>query len=175
MTKAKAEEASTEPEVVEKIVEVEKPLALEEKSPEELEKLQSDIESQKIQNHLKDEEAKIKAMACPCGKKLGLKPEKYMKTGNLPEEIECKKCEKLLTVSIIYNDDPETSTAEITIKPGNYAWEVKLPSQWTDKHVVRWAEEEMEKLHGNRSSLSINEQKLLRVLYLGLKKQKLVK
>lgn len=170
------EEVSQEPEVVEKIVEVEKPLALADKSPEELEKLQSDIESQKIQNHLADEEAKIKAMACPlCGRKLGLKPEKYMKTGNLPEEIECKKCEKLLTVSVIYKDDPETSTAEITIKPGNYAWEVKLPSQWTDKHVIRWAEEEMAKLSANRTSLSINEQKLLRVLYLGLKKQKLVK
>ncbi|MDY9922788.1 hypothetical protein [Methanobacterium sp.] len=175
---AKNDETTSEEssEVVIKEVEVEKPLDLAEKSPEELENLQSEIESQKIQNHLQDEEARIKAMVCPlCGRKLGLKPDKYMKTGNIPEEIECKKCEKLLTVSVIYNDDPETTDAEITIKPGNYVWETKLPSQWTDKHVTRWAEEEMKKLPENRSSLSINEQKLFRLLYLGLKKQKLVK
>jgi len=157
-------------------VEIEKPLNLSEKSPEELEDLQSKIESQKIENHLQEEEKRIKAMECPlCGRKLGLKPAKYMKTGNIPEEIECKKCEKLLTVSIIYKDDPETTNAEINIKPGNYAWETKLPVQWTDKHVTRWAEEEMLKIKENRSTLSINEQKLFRLLYLGLKKQKIIK
>lgn len=171
--KAKPEES---PEVVEKIVEVEKPLDLTEKSPQELAELEAKIESQKIQNHLTEQEKQIKAVACPvCNRKLGLKPADYMKTGNLPEEIECKGCEKLLRVFINYRDDPQTSDADISVKSGGYVWETKIPPQWEDKHVVRWAEEEMEKLKENRSTLSINEQKLFRLLYLGLKKQKIIK
>jgi hypothetical protein len=46
---------------------------------------------------------------------------------------------------------------------------------WTDKHVKRWAEEEMQAIKENRSTLKMNEQKLFRMQYLGLKKQKIVR
>ncbi len=171
-TKNKEEE--TPPEMV--VKEVEKPLDLAEKSPKELEELQSKIESQKIENHLKEEEKRIKATTCPvCNRNLKLKPEKYMQTGNTPEEKECPGCEKLLRVFIDYKDNPETSTAEISVKSGGYVWETKIPGQWKEKHVKRWAEEEMSRILENKSSLSIEEQKLFRLVYLGLKKQKIVK
>lgn len=174
--KPKAEKVQSEPKVVEVIKEVEKPLNLAEKSPTELAKLEEQIEAQKINNHLKSEKKRIEKVKCPvCNTNLKLDPEKYMKQGTIKEDIECKKCEKLITVTIGYDSDPASSTAKIEIKPGHYTWEVKKPSEWKDKHVLRWAEEEMEKLENNQSSLNPNEQKLFRLLYLGLKKQKIIK
>ncbi|BDZ68594.1 hypothetical protein [Methanobacterium ferruginis] len=164
-----------EPEVV--IKEVEKPLNLAEKSPTELEQLKDQIEAQKVENHLEAEKKKIKALKCPaCNTNLKLDPERYMKEGSIKDETECKKCEKLVTVGITYNGDPSILTAQIDgPRAGNFVWEVKKPVDWEDKHVKKWAEEEMSKLKENKSSLSINEQKLFRLLYLGLKKQKIVK
>lgn len=169
----KNKDESSEPELVK---EVGNPLNLADKSPKELEELQSQIESQKTENHLKREEKRIKAIECPvCGRKLKLKPKRYMQTGNTPEELECPGCEKLLRVFINYKENPETSTADITVKSGGYAWETKVPGEWDDKHVKRWAEEEMARIKENRSALSIEEQKIFRLLYLAVKKQKIVK
>lgn len=170
------EEMVQEEPIKEKIVEIEKPLNLAEKSTAELDKLEADIENQKIQNHLESERKRIEEISCKnCGNNLELQPEDYMKQNNTPFKLECKKCEKQQTITIQYTEPPETGTAIIEVKSGNYAWEVNDPSTWKDKHVQRWMEDEQEKLETNRSTLKPNEKKLFRVLQLLAQKQKIIK
>jgi hypothetical protein len=145
-------------------------------TPKERQKLVEDIEKQNIKEHLEEEKQRIKDLECPnCGCNLGLKPKDYLKQDNLPVPVECKKCEKVITVIINYREDPTTTNADITLKIRPYAWISQPPTMWTDKHVKRWAEEEMQAIKENRSTLKMNEQKLFRMQYLGLKKQKIVK
>ena len=172
------EKTEETPEVQEKIKEVivEKPLDLADKSPEELVELEANIKSQGIKNHLKAESQRIKDISCPkCGKNLGLKPEDYLKLGNLPESIECKECGILVRVYVNYQEDPSISTADILVKNAGYVWINQLPSTWEDKHALKWVKQEVEKLMKNQSSLSPDNQKLLRVQMVTLKKQKIIK
>jgi hypothetical protein len=149
---------------------------IEDMTPKERQKLVADIEKQNIQDHIEAEKQRIKNIECPnCGRNLGLKPENYLKQDNLPVPVECKKCEKVITVIVNYREDPTLCTADITLKIRPYAWIGQPPTMWTDKHVKRWAEEEMQAIKENRSTLNMNEQKLFRMMYLGLKKQKIVK
>ncbi len=145
-------------------------------TPEELDELQTKINSQKVQNHLDAEAKRIKEISCPvCDTNLKLKPADYLKMGNKPEKLECKKCERFVTVYINYKEDPETSDADITVKSGGYPWATELPSTWEDKHVKRWIEEEEEKIKNNTSGLSVEGQKLFRMNLLALKKAKIIK
>jgi hypothetical protein len=89
--------------------------------------------------------------------------------------VECKKCEKVITVFINYREDPKLCTGDVTLKIRPYVWIGQPPTMWTDKHVRRWAEEEMHAIKENRSTLNMNEQKLFRMMYLGLKKKKIIK
>ena len=149
---------------------------IEDLTPAERQELVEDIKAQNIKEHLEAEKQRIKDLECPtCGRNIGLKPENYLKQGNLPIPVECKKCEKIITVIINYKEDPTVSNADITLKIRPYAWISQPPTMWTDKHVRRWAEEEMMAIKENRSTLNMNEQKLFRMQYLGLKKQKIVK
>lgn len=155
---------------------VEVPITPENMSDQELDDLQAKIEYQKIQNHTNKEAERIRAISCPsCGTNLDLNPDDYMKKGNKPEKIECQKCERLNTVYINYKDEPESSEAEITVKPGGFAWATQLPATWKDKHVKRWVEDEAQKISENKSSLTVEGQKLFRMQYLALKKLKIVK
>lgn len=151
-------------------------LKIEAMSDLELAQMQDQINAQQISNHLELEKQKIKDVTCPaCDKALGLNPEYYLKTGNIPQIIECPKCEMLASVNIRYADDPSVAFAEITVKEQGYAWETQAPSEWTDTHAKRWAQEESKKLADAKSTLSPEGQKLFRVLQLSLKKQKLIK
>jgi len=177
-TEENIEQTEETPEVQEKIKEVivEKPLDLAEKTPEELAELEANIKNQETKNHLKAESQRIKDISCPkCGKNLGLKPEDYLKLGNLPESIECKECEIIVRVYVNYQEDPSISTADILVKNAGFVWINQLPSTWEDKHALKWVEQEVEKLMNNQSSLSPDNQKLLRVQMVTLKKQKLIK
>jgi ssDNA-binding Zn-finger/Zn-ribbon topoisomerase 1 len=177
-TEENIEQTEETPEVQEKIKEVivEKPLVLADKSPEELAELEANIKSQGIKNHLKAESQRIKDISCPkCGKNLGLKPEDYLKLGNLPESIECPECEILARVYVNYQEDPSISSADITVINAGFVWINQLPSTWEDKHAIKWVEQEVEKLMKNQSSLSPDNQKMLRVQMVTLKKQKLIK
>jgi DNA-directed RNA polymerase subunit M/transcription elongation factor TFIIS len=177
-TEENIEQTEEIPEVQEEIVEkiVEKPLDLADKSPEELAELEANIKSQGIKNHLKAESQRIKDISCPkCGKNLGLKPEDYLKLGNLPESIECKECGILVRVYVNYQEDPSISTADILVKNAGYVWINQLPSTWEDKHALKWVEQEVKKLMNNQSSLSPDNQKMLRVQMVTLKKQRLIK
>jgi len=177
-TEENIEQTEETPEVQEKIKEVivEKPLDLADKSPEELAELEANIKSQGIKNHLKAESQRIKDISCPkCGKNLGLKPEDYLKLGNLPESIECPECEILARVYVNYQEDPSISSADITVINAGFVWINQLPSTWEDKHAIKWVEQEVEKLMKNQSSLSPDNQKMLRVQMVTLKKQKLIK
>lgn len=145
-------------------------------SDQELADMQQQIEAQKVDNHLDAEKQKIKDIKClSCGKKLGINPDYYLKEGNIPELIECPKCEMLCTVLIAYNDDPSIVESLITINSQGYAWETQAPSLWADKHVKRWAQEESDKMDVNQSTLSLEGQKLFQCLRLTMKKQKLIK
>jgi hypothetical protein len=172
------EAENKEEEVVEEqpVEEVTPALKIEAMSDLELAQVQDQINAQQITNHLEQEKQKIESVKCPaCDKALGLKPEDYLKTGNLPQIIECPKCEMLASVNIRYTDDPSLAYAEITVKEQGYAWETQAPSEWTDTHAKRWAQEESKKLIDAKSTLSPEGQKLFRVLQLSLKKQKLIK
>lgn len=174
VTETKPAEETPEPEVI--IQEVKVPIPIEDLSEKELDEFQAQIEEQKINNHLKAEEQKIKDVACPvCNKKLGLKPGEYMKLDNKAQVIECPKCERLITCLINYNEDPSISNADITLKTGGFAWETQHPSLWEDKHAQKWAQEEANKMAENKGTLSLEGQKLFRVMQLSLKKQKIIK
>ncbi|AEG18643.1 hypothetical protein [Methanobacterium paludis] len=130
----------------------------------------------KIKNHLKDEEKRIKEIKCPkCGKNLGLKPEDYMQKGSKATTIECPKCEQLIYTLVEYHDEPEQTSARMATKSKGYAWETQAPGIWKDKHTLRWAKEESEKLENNASRLTEENQKILRVQALILKELKLIK
>jgi len=155
---------------------VEKPLNLAEKSPQELAELQANIRKQEQINHIKAEAKRIKELSCPkCGENLGLNPKNYMKQGNLPESMECKGCERLISVYINYKEDPTISKAEISTKAKGYVWINQLPSTWQDKHTIKWVEQEKERLLKNQSTLSPDNQKLFRVQLLILEKLKIIK
>ena len=160
----------------EPVEEVAPVLKIEAMSDLELVQMQDQINAQQITNHLELEKQKIKDVTCPaCDKTLGLNPKDYLKTGNIPQIIECPKCEMLASVNIRYTDDPSVTYAEITVREQGYAWETQAPSEWTDTHAKRWAQEESKKLADAKSTLSPEGQKLFRVLQLSLKKQKLIK
>ena len=176
--KVPQEAENEEEEVVEEqsVEEVTPALQIEAMSDLELAQMQDQINAQQITNHLELEKQKIEDVTCPaCDNALGLKAEDYLKTGNLPQIIECPKCEMLASVNIRYADDPSVAYAEITVKEQGYAWETQAPSEWTDTHTKRWAQEESKKLADAKSTLSPEGQKLFRVLQLSLKKQKLIK
>lgn len=150
---------------------------LNELSDTELDDMEQKIADQKINNHLESEKAKIKKVKCAnCGKPLGLKAEDYLKEGNIPQGVECPKCEMLNTVSIQYNGDPTVIDAVINVTAQGYAWETQAPSTWTDDHIKRWAQEESKKMDAGQSTLtSIENQKIFQCLRLVMKKQKLIK
>ena len=137
------------------------------KSPEELNKLEAEIQSSRIKKHLNEEEQRIKDICCPeCGSNLKLKPKDFMIIDRRPAQIECKECERLVKVSVKYLESPETSDATINIRKGGYAWVSQPPASWKDKHAERYYEDEKEKLLAGTSSLSLEGQKLLRVMML---------
>lgn len=149
---------------------------LSDKSSAELDEIEREIKAKRLQNHLENEKARIKALNCPkCGNNLELDPNEYMKKGNPPHTVECKDCERLIHVTIRYKDNPENSEAILRVKSLGYPWQNQAPSTWTDEHVEKWLADEKPRFEDNKSQLPEENQKIFRVQLYILKKLKVLK
>jgi DNA-directed RNA polymerase subunit RPC12/RpoP len=127
------------------------------------------LKTQKVENHLRDEANKIKAIKCPnCGKKLGLKPKSFMKKDGKAITVECE-CETLVYVLVDYRDSPETENARIVVKSKGHAWETQRPATWKDKHALKWYNLQVEAIKEDKCTLPEETQKLIRAFDAALK------
>ena len=120
------------------------------------------LKAQKIENHVRAEAKRIKAIKCPaCGKNLGLKPRAFMKKGGKAVTVECA-CETLVYVLVDYKDSPEQEEGRIVVRSRGHAWETRPPTEWKDKHALKWYDLQVEAIKNDRCELPEETQKLIR-------------
>jgi len=139
----------------------------------ELDKEIEELQSQKIELHLKEEEKKITDIKCVnCHTKLRVKPEEVMEKGTHVKSFECPKCGMINNVEVVYRDIPENSTSHIRILRRGFAWKVLTPSKMSTKHIRSWIREEDRKIRERTSQGYRREEMImLRALNLALNRK----